>query len=226
MDTNPNILRLLEMLDNPEAYSEQEIRDIIHKDEETLEAYRLMVAARQGYAREKCGSDVEAAWQRFCERIESEEFASARPMAQHNFQFSFLNSQFRKIAASFIGILLVSGIAFAAIHIMRSAGGDLQSPTHETWISNPRQPAVPVDTLEADTTTIEPVIYDNVTLEEMLPEITTHYGVETVFQSEDARRLRFHFVWNPQADLEKVVSDLNHFEHLHVTLKDNQLIVE
>ena len=60
----------------------------------------------------------------------------------------------------------------------------------------------------------------------MLPEITTHYGVETVFQSEDARRLRFHFVWNPQADLEKVVSDLNHFEHLHVTLKDNQLIVE
>ena len=50
METNPNIIRLLEMLESPEAYSEQEIRDIINKDEETREAYRLMVAVRQGYA--------------------------------------------------------------------------------------------------------------------------------------------------------------------------------
>ena len=42
METNPNIIRLLEMLESPEAYSEQEIRDIINKDEETREAYRLM----------------------------------------------------------------------------------------------------------------------------------------------------------------------------------------
>ena len=27
METNPNIIRLLEMLESPEAYSEQEIRD-------------------------------------------------------------------------------------------------------------------------------------------------------------------------------------------------------
>jgi hypothetical protein len=47
--TNDNISRLLEMLDNPSAFTEQEIRDIINSDDEAREAYRLMVAAKQGY---------------------------------------------------------------------------------------------------------------------------------------------------------------------------------
>ena len=41
-----NIERLLEMLDNPASYSEQEIRDIINADDQTREAYRLMTLAR------------------------------------------------------------------------------------------------------------------------------------------------------------------------------------
>lgn len=47
-----NIKQLLEMLDNPSAYSEQEISDIINRDDETREAYRLMVAAKQSYRKE------------------------------------------------------------------------------------------------------------------------------------------------------------------------------
>ena len=34
---NDNIRQLLEMLDNPEAYTEQEIQDIINRDEDTRE---------------------------------------------------------------------------------------------------------------------------------------------------------------------------------------------
>ena len=49
--SDKNISRLLEMLDNPSAYSEQEIRDIINCDDETREAYRLMVATKQSSRR-------------------------------------------------------------------------------------------------------------------------------------------------------------------------------
>ena len=42
MDTsNDNIRKLYEMLDNPTAYSEQEIHDIIDCDEESRETYRM-----------------------------------------------------------------------------------------------------------------------------------------------------------------------------------------
>ena len=40
--TNESIRQLLEMLDHPEAYTEQEIHDIINHDEDTRETYRLM----------------------------------------------------------------------------------------------------------------------------------------------------------------------------------------
>ena len=43
--TSENIRQLLEMLDNPDAYTEQEIHDIINRDDDTREAYRLMVEA-------------------------------------------------------------------------------------------------------------------------------------------------------------------------------------
>ncbi len=45
--TNENIRQLLEMLDNPDAYTEQEIQDIINRDEDTRETYRLMVEAKR-----------------------------------------------------------------------------------------------------------------------------------------------------------------------------------
>ena len=36
-NSEDNIRKLMEMLDNPDAYSEQEIRDIIGQDEDTRE---------------------------------------------------------------------------------------------------------------------------------------------------------------------------------------------
>ena len=52
MDHNrDSIDRLLEMLDQPQAYSEQEIRDIIGHDKTTRETYRLMVEAKRSSRR-------------------------------------------------------------------------------------------------------------------------------------------------------------------------------
>lgn len=220
METNPNIIRLLEMLEKPEAYSEQEIRDIINKDDETREAYRLMVAARQGYESEKFSVNVEASWQRFAEKH--------YPKPSNRSWLKILCGAKRqsRAVASFIGILFVSGIAFAAIHIVRQYQKAEAPQTEQMMNVSKTDSTVPADTLEANTTTVQPLVYDNIPLEKMLPEIAAHYGVKTIFQSEDTRQLRFHFVWNPQTDLEKVVSDLNHFERLHVTLKERQLIVE
>lgn len=223
METNPNITRLLEMLDNTQAYSEQEIRDIINSDEETREAYRLMVAAKQGYIykqieRLRVGehssgmhpADMQAVWQQF--------------EAKHYPQQS--NRGWMKIAASFIGVLFVSGMAFAAIHIWNltpnpSAKGEEKSYTQASDTIR-QSSSLPLEGSGEAT----PVIYDNIPLEKVLSEIADHYGVEVTFQNEETRELRFHFVWNPLQGIDRVVNDLNHFERLHVTLKDNQLIVE
>ena len=210
--TSENIRQLLEMLDNPDAYTEQEILDIIHRDEDTRETYRLMVAAKRSSRQRQADKpiDVDAAWQKLNQKVHPK---------QHSFGWM-------KIAASFIGVLLVSGIAFAAIQIVRYA--QQHTPKTEEVINTPK-PAntTPSDTLPTDTTAVsQPIIYDNIPLEKMLSEIAAHYDAKVTFVNDEARGLRFRFVWNPQKGIGQVVSDLNQFERLTVTLKDDVITVE
>ena len=210
--TSENIRQLLEMLDNPEAYTEQEIQDIINRDEDTRETYRMMVEGKRSSRQRQADKpvDVDAAWQKFNQKVQPK---------QHSFGWI-------KIAASFVGVLLVSGIAFAAIQIVRYA--QQNTPKTEEVI-NTTKPAnvTPTDTLTTDTITVpHPIIYDNIPLEKMLPEIAAHYDANVTFVNDEARQLRFRFVWNPQKGIDQVVSDLNQFERLTVTLKDNQITVE
>ena len=210
--TSENIRQLLEMLDNPEAYTEQEIQDIINRDEDTRETYRMMVEAKRSSRKRQADKpvDVDAAWQKFNQKVQPK---------QHSFGWI-------KIAASFVGVLLVSGIAFAAIQIIRYA--QQNTPKTEEIINTPKPTyTTPTDTLTTDTIAApQPIIYDNIPLEKMLPEIAAHYDANVTFVNDEARQLRFRFVWNPQKGIDQVVSDLNQFERLTVTLKDNQITVE
>ena len=209
---NDNIRQLLEMLDNPEAYTEQEIQDIINRDEDTRETYRMMVEAKRSSRQHQANKpiDVDAAWQKFNQKIQPQ---------QHSFGWM-------KIAASFIGVLLVSGIAFAAIQIVRYT--QQHTPKTEEVINTPKSANVtPADTLTTDTiATPQPIIYDNIPLEKMLPDIAAHYDAKVTFVNDEARQLRFYFVWQPQKGIDKVVSDLNKFERLNITLNDNQITVK
>ena len=177
--TSENIRQLLEMLDNPDAYTEQEIQDIINRDEDTRETYRLMVEAKRSSRHRQANKpvDIDTAWQKFNQIHQPK---------RHGLGWM-------KIAASFIGILLI---------------------THHSSLQG--------DTIAAP----KPVIYDNIPLEKMLPEIAAHYDVKVTFVNDEARQLRFRFVWNPQQGIDQVVSDLNQFERLTVTLKDNEITVE
>ena len=210
--TSENIRQLLEMLDTPEAYTEQEIQDIINRDEDTRKTYRMMVEGKRSSRQRQANKpvDVDAAWQKFNQKVQPK---------QHSFGWI-------KIAASFVGVLLVSGIAFAAIQIIRYA--QQNTPKTEEIINTPKPTnVIPTDTLTTDTIAApQPIIYDNIPLEKMLPEIATHYDAKVTFVNDEARQLRFRFVWNPQKGIDQVVSDLNQFERLTVTLNDNQITVK
>ena len=210
METQDSTTRLLEMLDNPEAYSEQDIRDFIGGDETARETYRLMVATRQAYRhRQHCRRvDVDKAWQRFEQKHLVHHCQQPRRMRL-------------KVAASFVGVLLVSSLTYATIHYVRHR--QLSQPS-QTEV----EAGVQVDEkLDApDTLGTEPVVFDNVPLEKMLTEIAAHYGAEVIFMNDDVRSLRFHFSWNRGQGIEKVVENLNHFERLHITQQSHQLVVE
>lgn len=209
---NDYIRQLLVMLDNPDAYTEQEIQDIINHDEDTREIYRLMVEINRSSFHRKNDEavDIDAAWKRFSQKLQPEKHARG----------------WSKIAASFVGMLLISGIAFAAINFVRQYKKKETPNTKQAEYVEKSVTNISAGRFNTDTVNIQPVVYDNISLEKMLPEIAANYHVKVTFVNEEARQFRFRFVWNPRQNIGQVVSDLNQFERLTVTLKDNEIIVK
>ena len=226
METNPNITRLLEMLENPEAYSEQEIHDIIDHDEDTRQAYRLLVAAKQGYIHRQAepAADAETAWK----RLENEKLKtiSENYSGHHHAPFAIFNFQFSKVAATFIGILFVTGFAFAAIHLWSIA--PTPSPKNEgnetvlvedtiESVATPSPAAVEAESVS--------IVFDNVALDSIAKEIAAYHHMPMEIENEEARQLRFFFEWNQKDSLQEVVEKLNIFEHVTMAVENGKLMV-
>ena len=133
-----------------------------------------------------------------------------------------------KVAAGIIGILFTVGVAFAAIHIVRMVSHSKpQAMQAEQTISAKPTSVLPTDTIKTDTTTTTmPIVFDNVALDKMLPQIAAYYHKGVDFQNADARQLRFYFVWKQEETLEVVLHRLNLFESITIELKDNKIVVE
>ena len=211
---------LLDAQEHPEQFTDEALRQM----QDDPEIRVLMEATAQGKRalmkqQPKASQEaIDAAWQDF----EAKHLPKAVKV-----------SILHKVAASVIGLLFISGIAFAAIHIVRNyrnaVGEDVKSPTQEVRISNPSQPspALPADTVKTDTTAnAKPIVFDNVSLDKMMPQIAAYYNKEVEFQNEDARQFRFYFVWKQDETLDVVLHRLNLFESITVELKSDKIVVE
>ena len=209
METKDKIRRLLEILEHPENGDEATMKRTM-EDEEMRELAEQLAAVKRAFVKKSIADDdslVDEEWAKF----EQAHFGKR----QH---FPIL-----KAAAVFMGVLAVSGITIAAVYTMRSGQPQTVHEQAETVVNANRQTAVSVDTTEV---TSEPVVFDNVTLDKMMSEIAAYYAVKVHFNNDEARRLRFHFVWRKELGVEKVVEDMNHFERVNMTYKDNKLTVE
>ena len=203
MDTsNDNIRKLFDMLDNPAAYSEQEISDIINCDEETRETYRLMVEAKRSsrWKQPQQYVDVDVAWRRF----EEKHYPQERPL-----------HRWMRIAASFIGILFISGIAFAVIQFMRGHSVESQMPQMKE-----------TNTELANQEVSAPVRFENVRLDSILTVVSSHNGKRVRFRDEELRGMKLITSWNPADSLIAFIEHLNMFDYLHLTLQEDTIFVE
>jgi len=133
-----------------------------------------------------------------------------------------------KVAASIIGILFTAGVAFAAIHIVRMVSHPKpQTMQEEQAISTKPTPVLTTDTIKTDTVTnTKPIVFDNVALDKMLPQIAAYYNKEVDFQNADVRQLRFYFVWKQDETLDVVLHRLNLFESITIELDSDKIVVE
>jgi hypothetical protein len=191
--------QLLRMVERPQDYSDEEIMKLV-SDPEMKAYYELMVSAEAGFALKR----------------------SEEPKVYTRAKLYSLSSRFLKVAAVFIGVILLSGIAFAAYRYVvgegPSVGGDLESPTQEVRISNSPQ--------QVQTETESVRTFENAELQQILQELSDYYHVGVEFHNEQSRHIRLYTKWDTTAPLQQIIELLNGFEKVNVRLIDNKIIAE
>ena len=216
---------LLELQEHPEQLTDEQLQQILADDEMRQLVQQLGFAKRafKHDALKNDTPDVDAEWEKFAaSHAEALDALDEEKPKSHFHIYLFSH----KIAASFIGLLLASGIAFAAIQVVRNISTPKpQQPTKEQMTDINPVTSLPADTVQADTIPVEPYIFNNVPLDSMLTAIATAHGVGVEFENEAARHLRFHFVWKREDSLSRVVEKLNTFEAVNIGMEDKTLVV-
>ncbi len=227
---------LLELQDHPEQLTDEQLQQIL-ADDEMRQLVQQLGFAKRAFKHDALKSDtpdVETEWEKFAashaEELEILDEGERLRVGDgtsgiHKPRF-VLRLAPHKIAASFIGVLLVSGIAFAAIQVVRNINTPKpQLPSTEQTTDIKPVTSLPADTVKTDTIPTEPYVFNNVPLDSMITAIAAAHGVQVEFENEAARQLRFHFVWKREDSLDRVVEKLNTFEAVNIGMEDNKLVV-
>ena len=162
---------------------------------------------------------IDEEWTKF----EAEHFKDGRNSSSSILHF--FNSV-KKMAALFIGVLILSGITYAAIHMISS---NPQSEQVDQIVAVDNTQPLTINAQQsasADSTIIQPVVFENAELGMILQEIASFYQCEVVYKKEKTKRVRLFFTWDKKQSLDQVVETFNKFERFHIAKENQKLIVE
>ena len=205
--------KILDMIDHQEKYSDEEIR-VLLQDEECRKLYQTMQEVDSALVKQETPViDIDKEWEKF-ENDHSGE-----------------SSSWRKVAASVIGFVLVSGIAFAAIHtyIKKSQEPMLTNESHTELVAKDSVKQVAVkDSLtkaKAEKAAIHKT-FENVAFDKMIAEIAAYYDMRVKFENVEAKSLRLYYEWDSRSSIESIVKELNQFENVNIEVVGQNIIVK
>lgn len=227
---------LLDLLENPTAYSEAQKNEILG-DEETLEMYRQIVNVHQALDSQKKDEEIhlpsmDEEWEKLKAKklgnmeTETKEKRQAKTVA--------LWSPMRKVAA-IVAVLVISGFTFAAIHLayhsfQTSSSHDTNMAKEET---ESKDSVRLVTTTEQKTSAVNdsvstklPLLFEDMELQAILQPIAQHFNVQVVYKNESSRHIRLYLQLTEQMSLNDIIELMNHFEKVNIHSEGNTLIVE
>ena len=222
---------LLDLLEHPEKYSETQ-KDELLGDEEVNELYQQLIETRQSLDFGKLKEEmkmpsIDAEWEKL--KDETKQNAETQQTAKQ----LPLWSPMRKVAAV-AAVLVVSGITFAAIHLVTRS--HQASDKHNTelvasrkdsiqQVSAPQKSNIEEKTDSASLAQL-PLVYENAELQNILTPIAGHFHLQVTYQNESARHIRLFLQLEKNMSLDDIIELMNHFEKVNIRHEGQTLIVE
>lgn len=228
---------LLDLLEHPEKYSETQ-KDELLGDEEVNELYQQLVETRQSLdfakSKEKMKMpSIDAEWEKLKEEKQQKEEMNQNAETQQTAKLFSLWSPMRKVAAV-AAVLVVSGITFAAIHLVTRSHQPSDNSNTELvasqkdsiqQVSAPQKSNIEEKTDSASLAQL-PLVYENAELQNILTPIAGHFHLQVTYQNESARHIRLFLQLEKNMSLDDIIELLNHFEKVNIRHEGQTLIVE
>jgi hypothetical protein len=199
MSKEEKMKRLLEMQEHPERYTDEEIRQLM-ADEECRQLYDQMVRATDAMFEAR--------------RFDSEEAGVKRRVTR---------TPFMKVAASIIGVLMLSGITYAAVRWLTASPSPSQGESMETHISSTSSDGQTPALSSQEEPVDEKVVYENAELATLLAEMGAYYNYKVTYKNEEVKHIRLYFTWDKASPIDDVVEVFNKFERFHITQEKPQM---
>ena len=211
---------LLKAIAEPEQFAPEQLEAIL-ADPEMRELYQMLSHAADASAK-PAPSDIDEEWKRFAAANE----ASLRPK-----RFSRLRGLLYRrtaIAAAVAAISIAAvGAGIAISRQTASPNADKPIASVSTTVAATISAAQePTDTIVADSKEVATLIFENETLESILTKIAAERGATVVFRSDNPRLLRLYFAWQRTQPLERTVAQLNGFDQINITLRNDTITVD
>lgn len=228
---------LLNLLEHPEKYSETQ-KDELLGDEEMNELYQQLIETRQSLDFAKSKEEmkmpsIDAEWEKLKEEKQQKEEMSQNAELQQTAKQLPLWSPMRKVAAV-AAVLVVSGITFAAIHLVTRSHQASDNNNTELvasrkdsiqQVSAPQKSNIEEKTDSASLAQL-PLVYENAELQNILTPIAGHFHLQVTYQNESARHIRLFLQLEKNMSLDDIIELLNHFEKVNIRHEGQTLIVE
>lgn len=228
---------LLNLLEHPEKYSETQ-KDELLGDKEVNELYQQLIETRQSLdfamSKEKMKMpSIDAEWEKLKEEKQQKEEMSQNAETQQTVKLFSLWSPMRKVAAV-AAVLVVSGITFAAIHLVTRSHQPSDNSNTELvasqkdsiqQVSAPQKSNIEEKTDSASLAQL-PLVYENAELQNILTPIAGHFHLQVTYQNESARHIRLFLQLEKNMSLDDIIELLNHFEKVNIRHEGQTLIVE
>lgn len=228
---------LLNLLEHPEKYSETQ-KDELLGDKEVNELYQQLIETRQSLdfamSKEKMKMpSIDAEWEKLKEEKQQKEEMSQNAETQQTAKLFSLWSPMRKVAAV-AAVLVVSGITFAAIHLVTRSHQPSDNSNTELvasqkdsiqQVSAPQKFNIEEKTDSASLAQL-PLVYENAELQNILTPIAGHFHLQVTYQNESARHIRLFLQLEKNMSLDDIIELLNHFEKVNIRHEGQTLIVE
>ena len=240
---------LLNLLEHPEKYSETQ-KDELLGDEEVSELYQQLVETRQSLdfakSKEKMKMpSIDAEWEKLKDEMklkekkqlkeekQQKEVMKQNAETQQTAKLLPLWSPMRKVAAV-AAVLVVSGITFAAIHLVTRSHQASDNNNTELVASQKdsiQQVSAPQKSNieeKADSASLAqlPLVYENAELQNILTPIAGHFHLQVTYQNESARHIRLFLQLEKNMSLDDIIELMNHFEKVNIRHEGQTLIVE